>query len=94
MEINKNLNIKNLSEITTKSIIYNTIIEVFLANKKIDIKSYLISIKNVWNIFLVKTTKPIINTELYLLNEEIKEKSLKKLNKIWFQFIDFDIKYK
>jgi hypothetical protein len=28
------------------------------------------------------------------LNEEIKEKSLKKLNKIWFQFIDFDIKYK
>jgi hypothetical protein len=47
MEINKNLNIKNLSEITTKSIIYNTIIEVFLANKKIDIKSYLISIKNV-----------------------------------------------
>jgi len=94
MEINKNLNIGNLSEITTKSIIYNTIIEVFLANKKIDIKSYLITIKNVWNIFLVKTTKPIINTELYLLNEEIKEKSLKKLNKIWFQFIDFDIKYK
>jgi len=94
MEINKNLNIKNLSEITTKSIIYNTIVEVFLENKKIDIKSYLISIKNIWNIFLVKTTKPIINTELYLLNEEIKEKSLKKLNKMWFKFIDFDIKYK
>jgi len=47
MEINKNLNIKNLSEITTKSIIYNTIVEVFLENKKIDIKSYLISIKNI-----------------------------------------------
>ncbi len=94
MLISEILNKKWLSSTTKKSIIYNTIIEVFLDQKKIDIKSYLISIKEVWNIFLVKTTKPIINTELYLLNTEIKEKSLKKLNKIGFKFIEFDIKYK
>ena len=94
MLISEILNKKWLSDTTKKSIIYNTIIEVFLENKKIDIKSYLISIKNIWNVFLVKTTKPIINTELYLLNEEIKEKSLQKLNKIGFKFLDFEIKYK
>ena len=94
MLISEILNKKWLSSTTKKSIIYNTIIEVFLEQKKIDINSYLISIKEVWNIFLVKTTKPIINHELYLLNEEIKEKSLLKLNKIGFKFVDFDIKYK
>ncbi len=94
MEISKILNKKWLSLTTKKSIIYNTIIEVFLKEKKIDIKKYLISIKKVWNIFLVKTNKPIINTELYLLNEKIKKESLEKLKKIWFKFIDFDIKYK
>jgi len=94
MLISEILNKKNLSSTTKKSIIYNTIIEVFLENKKIDIKSYLISINEVWNIFLVKTTKPIINAELYLLNEKIKEKSLNKLKKMWFKFLDFEIKYK
>jgi len=94
MLISEILNKKWLGDTTKKSIIYNTIIEVFLDKKKIDIKSYLISVKEVWNIFLVKTTKPIINTELYLLNEEIKEKSLNKLKKMGFKFIDFDIKYK
>jgi len=94
MLISEILNKKWLDWTTKKSIIYNTIIEVFLSHKKIDIKSYLISIKEIWDIFLVKTTKPIINHELYLLNEEIKEKALNKLKKIWFKFIDFDIRYK
>jgi len=94
MLISEILNKRNLSNITKTSIIYNTIIEVFLKHKKIDIKDYLISIKEIWNIFLVKTTKPIINTELYLLNEEIKKVSIQKLNKIGFKFINFNIKYK
>ena len=94
MLISKILNKKNLSSTAKKSIIFNTIIEVFLEQKKIDIKPYLISVSEIWNIFLVKTTKPIINTELYLLNENIKKACLKKLNKLWFKFIEFDIKYK
>jgi len=94
MLISQILNKKNLSDAVEKSVIYNTIIEIFLEEKKIDIKNYLISVKNMWWVFLVKTTKPIINTELYLLNDKIKESSLKKLNKIGFKFVDFDIKYK
>jgi hypothetical protein len=94
MEISKNLNTKNLSSTVVKSIIYNTIIEVFIKEKKIDIKQYLISINEVWNVFLVKTTKPIINNELYLVNEKIKQESLSKLKKMWFNFTNFDIRYK
>jgi predicted choloylglycine hydrolase len=82
MLISEILNKKKLSSTTKKSIIYNTIIEIFKEEKKIDIKDYIISVQELENIFLVKTKKPIINTELYLLNEKIKKQSLEKLNKI------------
>lgn len=94
MEINKNLNQKNLSNTVIKSIIYNTIINIFKEEKKIDITKYIISTKFVWEIILVKTSKPIINTELYLLNNNIKKVCLEKLNKLWFKYKNFDIKYK
>ncbi len=93
MLISESLDKKWLSDTIKKSIIYNIIIEVFLKHKKIDINKYLVSIKRNWNTFLVKTTKPIINAELYILNEEIKEKSLQKLNKIWFKIEDFKLLY-
>ena len=76
-----------------QSIIWNTIIEIFKNKKNIDITKYLVSIKLKWENILVKTNKPIINTELYFLNEEIKEVSKKKLQKLWLNFIDFEIKY-
>ena len=94
MEINKNLNKNNLNDTIVKSVIFNTIIEIFLKEKNIDIKDYIISIKEVWEIFLVKVSKPIISAELYLLNEEIKKKLIQKLKKMWFNFLNFDIKYK
>jgi len=94
MEINKSLNKKNLADTVIKAIIYNTIIDIFKIEKNIDLRKYLTSTKFVWEIFLVKTTKPIINTELYLLNTKIKKVCLDKLNKLWFKFKNFDIKYK
>ena len=80
-------------EIIIKSIIWNTIIDIFKDKKKIDITKYLVSIKLKWENILIKTNKPIINTELYLLNEEIKKASKDKLKKLSLNFIDFDIKY-
>ena len=76
-----------------QSIIWNTIIEIFKNKKNIDITKYLVSIKLKWENILVKTNKPIINTELYFINEEIKEVSKEKLQKLWLNFIDFEIKY-
>ncbi len=94
MKITQNLRNKNIDYTVIKSIIFKVLVDVFLEKKNIDIKDNIISIKEIWNIFLVKTNKPIISGELYLINEEIKEKALKKLEHIWFIFKDFDIKYK
>jgi hypothetical protein len=47
-----------------------------------DLTPYLISIKLKAENVLVKTSKPIINTELYNYSEEIKKSSLSKIKKI------------
>jgi len=80
-------------EVIIQSIIWNTIIEIFESEKSIDIKKYLVSIKLKWENILVKTNKPIINTELYLLNDTIKKISQDKLKKLWLYKTNFDIKY-
>ena len=81
-------------ETIIKSIIWNTIIEIFKSEKNMDITSYLVSIKLMWEAILVKTNKPIINWELYLLNEKIKKASKDKLKKLGLRLKDFEIKYK
>ena len=81
-------------ETIIKSIIWNTIIEIFKSEKNMDITSYLVSIKLMWEAILVKTNKPIINSELYLLNEKIKKASKDKLKKLGLRLKDFEIKYK
>jgi hypothetical protein len=47
MEINKNLNKNNINNTIIKSVIFKTIIEIFLREKNIDIKDYITSIKEV-----------------------------------------------
>ena len=76
-----------------KSIIWNTIIEIFQAEKKIDITPYLVSVKNNWTTIVVKTNKPAINFELNNIKSQIKKTSLEKLKKLWFKFKDFEIKF-
>ena len=80
-------------DVIIQSIIWNTLISIFKSKKNIDITKYLVSIKLKWENILIKTNKPIINTELYFINEEIKKVSKDKLKKLWLKFVDFDIKY-
>jgi hypothetical protein len=80
-------------EIMIKSIMWNSIIEVFKAEKNIDITSYLISIQIRWKTILVKTNKPIINTEALILDDKIKILFFEKLKKIWIKFYNFELKY-
>jgi len=93
MELWNSINRLGKQEVIIQSIIWNTIIEVFKSKKNMDITSYLISIKLKWENILVKTSKPIINNELYLYSEEIKKSSLSKLEKIWIKYKDFEIKF-
>jgi hypothetical protein len=83
----------NKQEIFIKSIMWNTIIEVFKNEKNMDITSYMISVQLRWKIVLVKTNKPIINTEALILDDKIKKIFSEKIKKIWIKFYDFEIKY-
>ncbi len=84
----------NINDTIIKSIIFNTIIEIFLNEKKIDIKKYLISIKINKNFILIKTNKPIITSELLLLNEKIINLLNKKFERLNFDISKYEIKYK
>lgn len=93
MQISSSINKKNLNEITIKSLIWNSIIEVFLHEKKMDIKHYLVSIQLRWNSILVKINKPIIKTELLLIQDKIMIESQNKFRKVGIKFYDYEIKY-
>lgn len=88
------LNILNdKKEIYIKSIMWNSIIDAFKIEKNINITDYLSSIQLRWNVILVKTNKPIINTEALLIDDKIKKIFLEKIKKIGIKFYDFEIKY-
>lgn len=93
MDLGKSIRSSWKTEIIIQSIIWNTIIEIFKSKKNIDITSYLVSIKLKWENILIKTNKPIINTELYNYSEEIKKTSSNKIKKLWLNYRDFEIKF-
>jgi len=93
MEIWKGKLLQWREEVIIKSILWNSIIEVFNAEKNIDITPYLISIRLNAKVVFVKTTNPLINTELLLLDQKIKKLFLEKLNKVWIKFYGFELKY-
>jgi len=83
-----------LSDTIIKSIIYNTIIEVFKTEKNIDLSNYLSSIILNWKTILIKTNKPLINSELILLNDKTIKKITEKFKRMNFNFSWYEIKYK
>ncbi len=76
------------------SIATSQIITTFKNLKNIDIKNYIISVKLIWNTFIVKTSKPIINTELLTINETLIQNISTSLLNIWINIKNLDIKYK
>jgi len=80
-------------EVFIKSTMWNSIIEIFKIEKNIDITDYLVSIQLRWNIILVKSNKPIINSEALLLDDKIKEKFELKIKKIGINFNNYELKY-
>lgn len=93
MQIWEALEWKKKQNVVIKSIIWNTIIDIFKQEKKIDITPYLTSVTIKWNVVLIKTKKPIINTELNAIHDIIKNKLSEKFKKMWIKFFDFEIKY-
>lgn len=93
MELKNSINKRWIEWIILKSIIWKNIIEIFKKEKDMNLKPYLVSINLRWNNVIIKTNKPIINTELLLLDDKIKEKSQKNIKKVWLDFEILDIRY-
>lgn len=89
-------NITKQTKINTiiKSIVFKTIIDVFLKNKNIDITKNLISINFRQNNLLIKTNKTIIASELIQLNDIIKKDLKEKLSNLWYNDFFEDINFK
>lgn len=93
MEIWNSLRRKWTEEVVIKSIIWNTIIDIFKKEKNVDLSDFLVSIKLKWNSVLIKTSKPIVNLELYNFKEDIEKISSEKIKKVWLKFKDFELKF-
>lgn len=93
MQINSSINKRNLEEMTIKSLVWNSVLETFLIEKNMDIKPYLVSIQLKWKTIIVKVNKPIVKSEILLLEDMIIKEVENKFKKVWIKFYDFDIKY-
>lgn len=93
MYLNKSINNKNLQDMTIKSLVWNSIVEVFKQEKKLDIVPYLVSIQLKGKSIIIKVNKPIIKSEVLLLDDIINQEVQNKFKKVWIKFYDFEIKY-
>lgn len=93
MYLPTSINKKNLNEITIKSLVWNSIIEIFKQKKDMDITPYLVSIQIRSKVIVVKVNKPIVKSEILLLEDNIIKEVENKFKKIGIKFYDFEIKY-
>lgn len=73
------------------SIIYKSIKDDFLELKKIDITPYIISIQVRDNIIILKTNKPILNSEIKHIEDIIIKNILQKLENIWVHMKNLEL---
>lgn len=81
------------TELFIKTSLWNSIIEVFLKEKNIDMSSYLVSIQIKNQTLLIKTNNPLINSELNLFYDKIVSSFQNKIKNIDLKNHIFDIKF-
>jgi hypothetical protein len=65
-----------------KSLLWNSVVEIFSTEKQIELTEKLISIKKSGNIFRITTNNPLLNQEFLFLDQKIKDLFANKLKKI------------
>ena len=93
MDIWNSISRSNKEEAIIKSLVWNSVIIVFKEEKKIDLTTYLISVRLNGKRIFIKTNNPLINSELFLLDDKIKKLFSEKLKKVWIKFYDFVVRY-
>lgn len=90
----KSLNKTWKQETVINSLAWNSLISTFKEIKNIDITHYLISVKIKNDVIFIKTSKPIINSEIDIISDKYLENITTKLNSIWYSFKELKIRYK
>ncbi len=75
------------------SVVTNIIKDVFRKQKNIDISDYLKSVSIVSNVILVKTSNPMMNSELLLLADKIEFSCKTSLDNMGLDIGELKIKY-
>jgi len=94
MKIWENSLPKFKEEIIMKSLLWNSVVEIFSTEKQIELTEKLISIKKSGNIFRITTNNPLLNQEFLFLDQKIKDLFANKLKKIWLDLENIQVKYK
>lgn len=84
---------KDKKELFIKTSIWNSFISVFKEEKNIDVSKYMVSVQIRWKTILVKTNKPIINTEAKNLYNKIYKDFENKIKYIQMDNYDFELKF-
>lgn len=79
MDIGNALRRAGREDITIRATLANTIREIYSH------EVYIESVKMHGNKIIIKTGKPLINSELSLMSEDIKKTSLQKLDSMWIK---------
>ena len=82
MQISKSINNKNLQEMTIKSLVWNSIVEVFKQEKNMDLVPYLVSIQLKSKSIIVIVNKPIVKSEILLFEDNIIKEVETKFKKV------------
>lgn len=90
----KSLNKTWKQETVINSLAWNSLISTFKEIKNIDITHYLISVKIKNDVIFIKTSKPIINSEIDIISDKYLKNITTKLNSIWYSFKELKIRYK
>jgi hypothetical protein len=77
-----------------KSLLWNSVVEIFSTEKQIEITEKLLSIKKSGNIFRITTNNPLLNQEFIFLDDKIKQLFHNKLTKIGMNLENIQVKYK
>ena len=93
MDLKKTVKASWRQEAIIKSLVWNSVIEVFQEKKDIDITEYLSSIQIKEKMILIKTNKSIMKSEMIMLDNFIQEKIEDKFKKVGIKFYQMELKY-
>jgi len=77
-----------------KSLLWNSVVEIFKKEKNIDISEKMVSIKKTETSFRITTNNPLLQQEFIYIENDISEVFHKKLSKMWITWEKYKIKMK